>query len=84
MRYHHSWRTTGAITFGLFVVAALAIICVVPLRRGYTVPYGSRDSIASLEQAILGGSLPETIPRAREGDNASPRVVGLQTLRPLK
>jgi pimeloyl-ACP methyl ester carboxylesterase len=38
------------------MLAALAIIWVIPLRRGYTTPYGSSSSITSLEQATLGGS----------------------------
>lgn len=49
-----SWRIAGAITFGLFIVAALAITWAIPLRRGYTALYGSSSSIASLEQATLG------------------------------
>ena len=56
MRPKHSWRIAGATALGLFIVALLAITCVIPLRRGYTAPYGSSSSIALLDQAILGGS----------------------------
>jgi pimeloyl-ACP methyl ester carboxylesterase len=56
MRPKHSWRMAGEIALGLFVVAALAINWVIPLRRGYTAPYRSSSSIALLEEATLGGS----------------------------
>ena len=56
MRVKHSWRIALASAVGLFIVAVLAIACVIPLRRGYTVPYRSSGSIALLEEATLGGS----------------------------
>ena len=56
MRVKHSWRIALASAVGLFIVAVLAITCVIPLRRGYTVPYRSSGSIALLEEATLGGS----------------------------
>jgi pimeloyl-ACP methyl ester carboxylesterase len=56
MHVKHSWRIAGAIAVGLFTVAALAITWVIPLRRGYTAPYGSSNAIASLEQTTLGNS----------------------------
>lgn len=56
MLVKHSWRIAWAIAVGLFIVAVIAITCVIPLRRGYTVPYRSSGSIALLEQATLGGS----------------------------
>jgi hypothetical protein len=38
---------------GLFVFALVCIVCVVPIRRGYTPRYNSPESIASLEQLWL-------------------------------
>jgi len=56
MRPKRSWRIAGATALGLFIVAALAVTWMIPLRRGYTAPYGSSSSIALLEQATLSGS----------------------------
>ena len=56
MHVKHNWRKGWGIAVGLFIVTVLAITCVIPLRRGYTVPYRSSGSIASLEETTLGGS----------------------------
>ena len=49
-------RIAGTIAVALFLIVLLVIVYLVPLRRGYTPPYGSPDSITSLEKVTLGGS----------------------------
>jgi pimeloyl-ACP methyl ester carboxylesterase len=48
-------RVALCIAVGLFVLAVLGIVSVVPIRRGYTPQYNSPESIASLEQVSLSG-----------------------------
>jgi pimeloyl-ACP methyl ester carboxylesterase len=55
MRSKRRRRVAGATALGL-VLVFIGIASVIPLRRGYTPQYPSRDSIASLEQVTLGRS----------------------------
>jgi pimeloyl-ACP methyl ester carboxylesterase len=64
-----SLRIAGAIALTLFLVATLAITWAVPLRRGYTPQYGTSGSIASLEQATLGGSKQWILIRGSDRNN---------------
>jgi pimeloyl-ACP methyl ester carboxylesterase len=50
------WRAAVAIIVCLVLLGIVAIVCILPLRRGYTPPYRSGRSVASLERINLGGS----------------------------
>jgi pimeloyl-ACP methyl ester carboxylesterase len=65
----HRSRVGLSIVAGLFVLALVSIICVVPIRRGYTRRYNSPKSIASLEQFWLPGGPQYVLIRGRERQN---------------
>jgi pimeloyl-ACP methyl ester carboxylesterase len=54
---------------GIFVLALVSTVCVVPIRRGYTPQYNSPKSIASLEQFWLGGGPQYVLIRGRDRQN---------------
>ena len=70
----HSWRITGAIAFGLLMFAALAITWVIPLRRGYTAPYGSSSSITAHVRSAA-----QTNPAVRAPENLQATRLPLQS-----
>ena len=65
----HRSRVALSIVVGLFVLALVSIVCVVPIRRGYTPQYNSPKSIASLEQFCLGGGPQYVLIRGRDRQN---------------
>ena len=62
-------RVARSIVLGLFVLALVSIVCVVPIRRGYTPRYNSPNSVASLEQFWLAGGQQYVLIRGRERQN---------------
>ncbi len=68
MRSKHRGRLAVAIALGLLLVF-VGIASVIPLRRGYTPRYASRDSIASLELITLGRSPQWVLIRAANRNN---------------
>jgi pimeloyl-ACP methyl ester carboxylesterase len=66
---HRTWRTTGAIVLCLVLLGVVAVGYILPLRRGYTPPYRSARSIASLERANLGGTQQSILIRGVDSKN---------------
>jgi pimeloyl-ACP methyl ester carboxylesterase len=64
-----TWGTAGAIVLCLVLVGVVAVGCILPLRRGYTPPYHSARSIASLERINLGGLPQCTLIRGVDSKN---------------
>jgi pimeloyl-ACP methyl ester carboxylesterase len=59
-------RIAFTIAAGVFLLALLSILSVVPIRRGYTPQYNSPDSVTSLEQFSLGGRRQYVLIRGKE------------------
>jgi pimeloyl-ACP methyl ester carboxylesterase len=62
-------RSRIAFAAGLFLLALLNILSVVPIRRGYTPKYNSLESVTSLEQFSLGGRRQYVLIRGKEKHN---------------
>jgi pimeloyl-ACP methyl ester carboxylesterase len=62
-------RIAFTIAAGVFLLALLSILSVVPIRRGYTPQYNSPDSVTSLEQFSLGGRRQYVLIRGKEKHN---------------
>jgi len=62
-------RIAFTIAAGVFLLALLSILSVVPIRRNYTPQYNSPDSVTSLEQFSLGGRRQYVLIRGKEKHN---------------
>ena len=66
---HYRSRIAFTVAVGLFVLAVLGIVSVVPIRRGYTPQYNSPESVASLEQVSLSGGRQYILIRGKNKQN---------------
>jgi pimeloyl-ACP methyl ester carboxylesterase len=66
---HYRSRVAFTVAVGLFILAVLGIVSVVPIRRGYTPQYNSPESVASLEHVSLSGGRQYILIRGKNKQN---------------